>query len=129
MAKAHIPKSTKISGTKWRVVCKRNVVHEDGEQCAGLCHYDHKLIEVSVDSGDEFTIMANWFHELGHALIEESGVSLTDNEEHAIIKQWEKLLAANCDWRERPRKQKVTRPPSTNNSSGHASAKKRKSGG
>ena len=38
MAKAKIPKSTKISGTKWRVIAKRNVVHEDGDNCDGLCH-------------------------------------------------------------------------------------------
>ena len=31
MAKLRFPKSVKISGTKWRVLAKRNVIHEDGE--------------------------------------------------------------------------------------------------
>lgn len=113
MAKAKLPKSTKISGTKWRVIAKRNVVHEDGAACDGLCHYDHNLIEVSVASGDEYLILANFHHEIGHALIHESGVELTDNEEHAIIKQIEKFYATNVDWRDRPRKQKATKPATT----------------
>jgi len=123
MAKAKLPKSTKISGTKWRVLAKRNVVHPDGDQCEGLCHYDHNLIEVSVESGDEYTILANFWHEIAHALLHESGVELTDNEEHAIIKQAEKFLAANVDWRDRPRKQKVSKPASQPASS---AAKKRR---
>lgn len=104
--KARLPKTTKISGTKWRVVTKRTVRHEDGEECEGLCHFDHHLIEVSVSSEDEFTILCNFWHELCHGIIHESGVDLDDNTEHAIIKQFEKFLATNVDWREHQRRPK-----------------------
>lgn len=104
--RSRIPKSTKISGSRWRVVPKRQVIFE-GEELEGICHFDHHLIEVTVDSGDEFTILRNFWHEIAHAIIFESGVVLEDNTEHAIINNFEKYLAANVDFRVAPRKAPV----------------------
>lgn len=103
--KAKIPKVTKISGTRWRVIPKRTVTL-DGEDCAGLCHYDQHTIEVSVSSECEYTIMCNFWHEWFHAIVHEAGVTLDNEVEHAITKQVEKHLASNVDWRETQRREK-----------------------
>lgn len=108
--KSRIPKTTRIAGTKWRVQPKRTV-RIDNEECEGLCHYDHHLIEISVASDDDFTIMANFWHEVFHALVHQAGVDLDVNTEHAIAKQVEDYLAANCDFREKPRKRKKVSKP------------------
>lgn len=114
MARPKLPKSTKVSGQRWRVTPRRQV-HLDGEPCEGVCHYDRHLIEVTVESDDEYTILRNFYHEIAHAVIYESGVELEENTEHAIINNLEKWLAANCDLRKTVRKPKPAKrePAST----------------
>lgn len=110
MGRPKLPKSTKVSGQRWRVTPRRQV-HLDGEPCEGVCHYDRHLIEVTVESDDEYTILRNFYHEVAHAVIYESGVELEENTEHAIINNLEKWLAANCDLRKTVRKPKPAKKP------------------
>lgn len=105
MSKPRFPKSTKISGTKWRVVPRRQVVLE-GEEVEGACHFDHHMLEITVESECEYTILRNFWHELMHGIFYEAGVELEGNVEHALINNIEKYLATNVDFRQRPRKPK-----------------------
>ncbi len=104
--RAHLPKSVKIAGNKWRVICKRSVKDDAGEAVHGLCDFEARVISVSVESQDDYEILSHFYHELGHAVLYEAGVELEANVEHAILKQLESVLAANCEYRERPRKRK-----------------------
>ena len=104
MARPRIPKYTRINGEKWRVVPKR-VVKLDGEEVEGACHFDTRVIEISVESDDEIHILQNFWHEVAHALFHASGVqSISDDAEHAVVKVIENYLAANVDFRPLPRK-------------------------
>jgi hypothetical protein len=100
-----IPKSTRINGERWRVLMRRQVVYE-GEQCEGVCHPDRHVIEVSLGSNNEYHIMDTYYHEVLHAIVAGSGIELSDDQEHAIIVNAARWLAANCDIREKPRKPK-----------------------
>jgi hypothetical protein len=97
-----LPKKTKINGVPWRVSARRTVTL-DGEEVDGACHFDKHMIEVAVASEDELTILETFFHEVLHACVDEAGVDIDDNVEHAILRQMEKWLARNCDLRARPR--------------------------
>lgn len=103
MSLPRIPKSTKINGVRWRVIAKRQATL-DGEPCEGICRFDRHLIEVSVGSNNEYTILDTLFHEIMHAICADSGIELTDDQEHAIVVGAARWLAANCDIREKPRK-------------------------
>lgn len=99
-----LPKSTRINGERWRVRPRRQVT-VDGEEVAGACHYDSKLLEISVASENEFYILQTYWHEILHACFEASGVqSISDDAEHALLRVIETYLAANVDIREKPRK-------------------------
>lgn len=106
-SKGRLPKTVKMHGVRWRVIPRRQAVLE-GEEVEGVCHFDTRRIEVSVGSGSELHTLENFWHEVLHIAFHESGVqSISDDAEHAIIKVLEKFLAANVDFRERPRKEKL----------------------
>lgn len=106
MALPRLPKSTRINGVRWRVLPRRTVKLE-GEEVAGVCHFDRHTIEVSIGSEDELYILQTYWHELLHAMFDASGVqSVSDDAEHALIRVIEQYLAANVDLREKPRKLK-----------------------
>jgi hypothetical protein len=105
MALPKLPKSTRINGERWRVIPRRKVVC-DGVECDGVAHLGKHVIEISVESEDEYQIMSTYFHEIMHAIIDGQGINLTDTQEHGIIAGIERWLAANCDLREKPRKPK-----------------------
>lgn len=99
-----LPKSTRVNGVKWRVLPRRQVTLE-GEACEGVCHFDQKVIEVSIGSENELHILDTFYHEVLHAICHDSGIELTDDQEHAIIVNAARWLAANCDLRPKARKQ------------------------
>lgn len=103
--KRWLPKSTRIAGIKWKIQEKHRVLFPGtGEECEGVCHFDKHTIEVSTKSEDEFIIMSIFYHETLHALVESSGIVLTNTQEHGIIAQFERWMSANCDLRSKPRK-------------------------
>lgn len=105
MALPKLPKSTRINGERWRILPRRQVIL-DGEPCDGVAHLGKHIIELSVESEDEYRIMSTYFHEIMHAIIDSQGIQLTDDQEHGIIAGIERWLAANCDLREKLRKPK-----------------------
>lgn len=108
MARPKLPKSTRINGQRWRIVPRRQV-YMDGDECDGVCHYDRHVIEISIASDEEHTIMSAYFHEVLHAVLDPNttGIHLTEDQEHVVIANVERWLAANCDLRKTPRKPKL----------------------
>lgn len=107
MALPKLPKSTKINGERWRVMPRRQVTM-DGDLCDGVCHYDKHLLEISLNSQDEYTILSAFYHEVLHAILDPNttGIHLTEDQEHVVIANVERWMVANVDLREKPRKPK-----------------------
>lgn len=108
MARPKLPKSTRINGHRWRIVPRRQV-YMDGDECDGVCHYDKHVIEISIAADEEYSIMSAYFHEVLHAILDpnSTGIHLTEDQEHVIIANVERWLAANCDLRKTVRKPKT----------------------
>ncbi len=67
------PREVVINGNAWRIRWRRNpLIHDDhpGVECWGLCHFDERLIELSMRLKPRERLQAFW-HELGHALSHE----------------------------------------------------------
>ena len=68
-----IPKKFMLKGKLWRVKYERNLKHEDGTECDGLCDVDNQIIWLDKAlKGRKKT--KTFLHEWGHAVVDETGV-------------------------------------------------------
>lgn len=69
-----IPKQFYIKGKLWKTSRKKNLTNDDGELCTGLTDPDEKHIALDKSlEGPELEWV--FWHEYGHALLEEAGVT------------------------------------------------------
>jgi Zn-dependent peptidase ImmA (M78 family) len=65
-----IPRKMKIKGNDWTIKKQKEVKDDDGNECLGLCVYEHRkiLLEKGMEKSEEIEI---FFHELLHAILHE----------------------------------------------------------
>lgn len=68
-----IPKEFYIKGNKWKVKMRKNVVHEDGDECDGMADPSTKTVYLD-KSLDAEKLEWTFWHEYGHAMLTEAGV-------------------------------------------------------
>lgn len=73
-----IPKFFYIKGNKWKVVRKKDLKHEDGDECLGLADPEIKTIFLE-SSLKDLQLELTFWHEYGHAMMSEAGIVNTTN--------------------------------------------------
>ncbi len=99
-----LPKSFTYKGHVWKIVQTKNLVHEDGTKCDGICDTDLRTIYLEktlVSAKKQFA----FFHELQHVVVHESHIPLdapfTESIEDILAEAFAELLTTvfKVSWR------------------------------
>jgi Zn-dependent peptidase ImmA (M78 family) len=71
-----LPKQFRLKGKLWKVVLVKQLVHEDGTKCYGICDTDTRVIHIekNLNPAERFNA---FLHELCHAMIHEAHIDET----------------------------------------------------
>ncbi len=85
-----IPRKLTIKGSEWKIRLKKKI-KDKGILCDGLTHKTKKLIEIDATLSPKHKKLT-LIHELLHALIEETCVDISEDNEEVIVENITRFL-------------------------------------
>jgi hypothetical protein len=95
-----IPKQFSLKGKLWKVILAKDLEHEDGTKCSGLCDTDNRTIylESKQSKSERFS---TFLHELFHAMVHSAHIPVntpfTEAIEEILAVAFEDLLTQDFE--------------------------------